>query len=128
MKLSMLTLAGCLVLSPAAAQQTYDSLKRDNPFGSAEQQQQAVGTFGFCWMSGPVPNTKQVMITNVFQTQQSASTLQAELESYERGLGTNAGFECTVDMSQVQHSRSNQKISSLLQQGYSIGKIDVRPH
>lgn len=89
MKLSMLILAGCLVLEdPAVAQQNYDFVKRDNPFGSQQQQQQqqVLGAFGFCWMSSPMPNTKQVMITNVFQTQQSASTLKAELEIYQREM------------------------------------------
>ena len=131
MKLSILALAASLVIGTASAQQGYDFLKRDNPFGSREQQQQqqqTVGAFGFCWMSGPVPNTKEVMITDVFQTQQSPSTLKAELDSYERGLGINASFECTVDTSQVQQSRFLQKMSSLSQQGYSIGQVKVRPH
>jgi len=131
MKFWMFTVACCLVLSSAVAmaQQNYDFLKRDNPFGSAEQpQQQPVGVFGFCWMTGPVPNTKNIEITNVFQTQQSPSTLELELAGYERGLGINASFECTVDMYQVQQSHFTQKISSLAQQGYSIGQIQVRPH
>jgi hypothetical protein len=124
----MLILALSLVVGPVAAQQGYDFLRRDNPFGSAEHPAQGPGTFGFCWMNEPVPNTKNISITNVFATQQSASALKNELDSYERGLGVAATFDCTVDSSQVQNSRFTQKIAAFSQLGYSIGQVRVRPH
>jgi hypothetical protein len=128
MRRLILILALSLLVGPAAAQQGYDFLKRDNPFGSAEQPAQGAGMFGFCWMNKPVPNTKNIMITNVFATQQNVSTLQNELDSYERGLGVDATFECTVDSSQAQNSRFSQKIAAFSQLGYSIGQVRVRPH
>lgn len=69
MKLPMLTLAACVVFGPASAQQGYDFLKRDNPFGAAEgQHEPPVGEFALCWATGVVPNTKNMIISNVFQT------------------------------------------------------------
>lgn len=126
----MLTLVACLVLGPASAQQGYDFLKRDNPFGAAEGQHQApVGDFALCWTTGVVPNTKKMIISNVFQTQQTASMLKDELERYEQSQGINVSFECTIDKSQqAQQSRSGQKISSLSGQGYNISQVQVRSH
>ena len=123
---AVLTLS--LVVGPVSAQQGYDFLKRDNPFGSGQNPSQGPGMFGFCWMNAPVPNTKNIMITDVFATSQTASTLKAELDNYERGLGIAATFECTVDSAQVQNSRFAQKIAAFSQLGYSIGQVKVRPH
>jgi hypothetical protein len=118
------------VFGPASAQQGYDFLKRDNPFGAAERQHQApVDEFALCWTTGVVPNTKNMIISNVFQTQQTASMLKDELERYEQSQGINVSFECVIHGSQqAQQSRSSQKISSLSLQGYNISQVQVRPH
>ena len=128
MRRAILILALSLIVGPASAQKGYEFLTRDNAFGSAENAPQGPGAFGFCWMSAPVPNTKNIYVTNVFATQQSPSTLKSELDNYERGLGISATFECTVDSSQAQNARFQQKMAAFSQMGYSIGQVNVRPH
>jgi hypothetical protein len=128
MRRAILILTLSLIVGPVSAQQGYDFLKRDNPFGSAENAPQGPGAFDFCWMNEPVPNTKNIYITNVFPTQQSASTLKSEVDSYERGLGVAATFECTIDSAQAQNARFRQKIAAFSQLGYNIGRVNVRPH
>jgi hypothetical protein len=149
MKIPMLILAAWLMIGLASAQQGYDFLKRDNPFGAAEQshgldflkrdnafgaaeqpQDQLPGSdFALCWTTAPVPNTKNMIISNVFETRQTVSVLVAQLEQSERRQGINVSFECVIDGSrQAQRTRFMQKISSLSQQGFNISQIQVRPH
>jgi hypothetical protein len=129
MRVPIYVLTAWLLFGPAAAQQGYDFLKRDNPFGSAEQLPQRVdGDFGFCWTSGPAPNTKNMIISNVFPTKQTVSKLKDELEKFYQGQGISVSFECAVDSSQQAQQLSRQKISSFSLLGYNISQVQIRPH
>lgn len=128
MKFLLAIPVAALMSSPAMAQSGYDFLTRDNPFGSAQNALPSSGNFGLCWTTGTVPNTKQVLVTNVFATQQTPASLEAEINGYERSIGVNVSFTCSVDGPQAQQARFSQMIASASQQGFDIGNVQVRPH
>ena len=87
------------------------------------------GNFALCWTLNPVPNTKNMIISDVFQTQQTESFLENELAQYYQGNGISVKFKCQIDQSQPnQLALSKQKISTISLQGYNINQVRVKPH
>jgi len=86
-----------------------------------------VGDFVFYYTTDPVPGTKNMMVTNVWQTQESASQIENELDTFERSQGINVSFRCSIEPSRAtQQTKLQQMISSYSLRGYNIAQVTHR--
>jgi hypothetical protein len=65
-----------------------------------------------------------MIISDVFEIQETAATIENRITQYERGLGVDVSFRCTVEPSQqAQSGRLQQTVAAFSQRGLSIDQV-----
>lgn len=122
---------GCTPLPPAGRTPWYSGPlpAQPGPYWDYRPQQPAPvqGNYMFCYSRGPVAGTRNMFVSNVFESNSGTSDEAGLFERFTASQATPVYFSCTEGTDFVTMQRLvQQKIISLANQGYSISQLTHR--
>ena len=99
---------------------------RSPPPMLAQPMPQQYGTYMLCYSNDPVPGTKNMFISNVFQTNQTEADEQKNFNQFATQQRYNVTFTCQSGDSRQRQQQLGQITVNFANRGYNVNQIRHR--